>query len=832
MASFVRDIRFALRAVRRQPGVTAVIVLTLAVGIGASMAMFTYFVELYWHRLDAPAAERMYFVRTGTAQQPVGHTSYPDAQLYREALAGLGELAPWGIMYSVVLTVPESGAGSAPTAAGGPGKTVYNIGSAVSAEHFDLFGVRFKLGRDFLPEEHRPDGPPVAVIDHTFWRRHMGADPEVVGRPLRLNGHTFTVVGVTPRGFDNTGLPHAVYVPAARYDQVAGAGVLGDRAARRFHCLLRLAEGVRPEQAEARLGVLATSLDREYPWPGGAERRVSLSRIGSEDFEPASADMMLAGAVGLLLLLACANVANLLLARAAGRGREIAVLAAVGASRGRIAQRLLVESGLLALGGGGLGLVFARWLLAVIQPYYETMGIGYAHFLEGNEWIRYDDRVLGFTLLLTLVTGCLFGLAPIVHASRTDLMRALKSGSAETQPGRRLGPRHLLVVTQVTLATVLLLLAGLLMRSLRGLEDRDLGFETDRQLMAALVTVQPPGESAAERRAAQRVLYEAGRRRLAALPGVEAATLTSDVPGGGGVGAASVVLPTRPDDSFRVDLLQIGPDFFETFGMPLLRGRSFDRADRAGAAGAAIVNQAFVDRFFADVEPLGQELRWPDLRTDAAADRFRVVGVAPDIRHSSRREEPAPLVYLPVAQLVRKSLLVAVARTSGPPQATMHAARRALATAHLGLAVAELGTYNGITYDLLEQRLQSVLSGLFSLFGLVLACLGIYGVMSCSVSYRSRELGVRMALGATARDLVRLVLAEASWLTAAGVLCGVGLALALAKLVSSVLYGISAADPLTFLTLPAALAAVGLATAWLPAWRAGRVDPKVVLQQE
>jgi putative ABC transport system permease protein len=827
MPDILRDIRDAFRSARRQLGVTLVIVLTLAVGIGASTAIFTYFEELYWHQLDAPDAERMYEVFTGTAKQPLGRTSYLDASLYREALADLGELAPWGHVWSVALTVPEEGSG--------PGKTVLSNGSAVSPEHFDFFGVDFFLGRDFLPEEHHSDGPPVAVIDYTFWSRHMGADPAVLGRPLRLNGHTFTVVGVTPRGFENTGWPYAVYVPTARYGDLTKALLL-DREARRFACLLRLKQGVQPAEAEARLALVATNLDGEHPWPEGAERHITVRRINSESLDLQTADMMLAGAVGLLLLLACANVANLLLARAAGRQREIAVHAALGASQGRIARRLLTESSLLALAGGSLGLLFARWLLAVIRPYHEKMAFGYASYAEGGEeWIQYDDRVLGFTLLVTLVTGCLFGLAPILHAARTDLVSALKSGGAEAKPGRRLGARQLLVILQVTLATTLLLLAGLLMRSLQGLQNRELGFETEHQLMAALVATPPPGDSAAERREAWRDLYETGRQRLAELPGIESATLTTAIPGTRKRSGGHVVLPRQPDQKFFVDLHQIGPDFFETFGMSLVRGRSFDLRDRAGATGAAIVNQTFADRFFTDVDPIGQDLLWPDLETDAAEGRFRVVGVVPDFRHRSRLAEPTPLVYLPLSQYLRprfRARLEAVVRTSGPPQAAMRSVRQALATAHPGLAVTELGTYEGITADLLDPKLHSVLSGLFSFFGLALACLGIYGVMSCSVSYRFRELGIRMALGATARDLIRLVLAEAFRLTVAGVLCGVAMALALTRLISSLLYGVSSADPLTFLTLPLVLAVVGLAAAWLPAWQAGRVDPKVVLQEE
>ena len=673
MFEILRDIRDAFRSVRRQPGVSLVVVLTLAVGIGAVAAIFTYFVELYWYRLDAPDAEWMYHVYTGTAEYPDGPTSYPDSQLYRETLADLGELATQAGAI-VTLTVPGEG--------DRPGEKFARWGAAVSPEYFDLFGVRFTLGRDFLPEEHRAEGPRVAVINHTFWSRRLGADPEVLGRPLRLDGHTFTVVGVTPQDFEVDGVTHGVYVPALRFEDFAGAGVRFDT------CFLRLERGVRREAAEARLAALAKSLDQEHPLPEGAERQVTVTRIDSMSFDLTEAEWMLAGSVGLLLLLACANVANLLLARAAGRRREIAVLAALGASRGRIARRLLTESWLLALAGGGLGLLFARWLLAVIRRSSEGMAFGYAHLLEGTESMRYDDRVLAFTLLVALGTGCLFGLAPILHAARTDLVSALKSGGAGTQAGQRLGARRLLVITQVALATTLLLLAGLLMRSLRGLEDRELGFETERQLMVALVAVAPPippsGDAAAEHRRAWRDLYEAGRQRLAAVPGVEAATLTTAIPGTGKRSGGEVAFPARPEEKFWIaDLQQVGPDFFETFGIPLVQGRSFDLRDRAGAMGAAIVNQAFVDRFFEGAEPLGQDLLWPGLETDAAGGLFRVVGVIPNIRHRSRLVEPGPLVYLPLAQYLRPRLrtrLEAVARTTGPPREAMSGVRRALSS--------------------------------------------------------------------------------------------------------------------------------------------------------
>lgn len=758
-------------------------------------------------------------------------TSYPDARLYREALADVAELAIRAPVLGVTLTVLDQD--------GRPAKAISSLSMAVSPEYFDFFGARFTLGRDFLPAEHRSDGPPVAVIDHSVWKRHMGADPEAIGRRLRLNGRIFTVVGVTPPDFDVDGfLPPAVHVPMTRYDDLTGKEVLADRQAWRFKNFIRLAPGAGPEEAEARLTVVARSLDLENPWPDEDLRQITVSRMDAVDFDLENSDLMMAGAVGLLLLLACANVANLLLARAAGRRREIAVLAALGASQARIAQRLLTESGLLALAGGALGLLVSRGLVDVIRLYAEDMAFGAGHYKDGLEWTYLDDRVFGFTLLMALVTGCLFGLAPIFHVARTDLVSALKGGSGEAKPGRRLGARHLLVIAQVALATTLLLVAGLLMRSLDGIENRELGFETARHVMAALVAT-PSEESlagdSAQHREAWRNFYEAGRQRLEGLPGVEMATLTSTIPGTGKRRSGEVAFPDRPDETSRVDLHQVDPNFFETFNIPLVRGRFFDHRDRADAPGAAIVNQAFVDRFFADDDPIGQQLRWPNLQTDAAEGHFRVVGVIPDIRHKGRLAERSALVYLPLSQYLPhrfRNRMEVVARTSGPPRAVMPSALQALSTVHPDLAVLEIGLFDDVVNDVSIAKLHSVLSGLFSLFGLALACLGIYGVMSCSVSYRLRELGVRAALGASARDLVRLVLGEASRLTVAGIFLGVALTLALAKLISSLLHGVSAADPLTFLTLPVVLAAVGLAAAWLPAWRAGRVDPKVVLQEE
>ncbi len=627
------------------------IVLTLAVGIGSSTAIFTYFNWEYWHEVRAPDPDRLFFVLGGTRENPPGGASaylwggmsYQDALAYRDALAEVGDLSLW-TLYGAAVGLPGDG--------GGAGRTIYRLGAAVSPRHFESFGVRFALGSGFRPEENRPAGPRVAVVDYTFWRRYLGGDPAVVGRTIRLNSVPFTIVGVTPRGFQNVAVPFPIYVPTARIDEIGTRPRLTDRNARSFSGFLRLPDGSPEREAvEARLAAVAANLDREHPLPEDQKRQIAVRGVEGSVESPAPGVLMLAAAVGLLLLLACANVANLLLARAAGRRREIAMLAVIGAGPLRIAARLLTESGLLAIVGGALGFGLARWLITVIKNLGWTYPVGFGSWAEGIEWMEFDGRVLFFTLLVSVMTAALFALAPVLHAARTDLVSALKGTTSPTKSGRRFSARQGLVVTQVALATLLLLGAGLLVRSLWELRHTELGFETEHQLLAVMAGA-PPRTAAtgrAEEREVKRRLYELGRQRLAALPGVGTVTLASSILGSG-VGRARLVLPERPDESFQVDRITIGPDFFETFGIALDRGRGFHAGDRAGGIGAAIVNRAFVERFWGGGGAVGRELRLPDLGADTDGDRFVVVGVAADVRHASPRQAPAPFVYLSLRQ--------------------------------------------------------------------------------------------------------------------------------------------------------------------------------------
>ncbi len=666
----LRDVRDATRSALRQPGLSLVIVLTLAIGIGANTAIFTLLSELYQPDVRAPDADRLFYLQTGTVDQPAGGASYLDALAYREALDNLGRVGLQRF-FGAVLGLPGQGARE--------GENRYSLGVATSPEYFELHGAGFAMGRGFLDSARNSSAE--AVVSYAYWRRHLGSDASILGKDLRVNNVRFTVVGVTARDFRPGVITMPIHVPVGFYDEIVAQAVLDDRDARPFTCLVRLDEGITPETVEARLAALATHLDREHPWPEGKKRHLSLMGVGERAKSPESRDLMIAGAVGLLLLLASANVANLLLARAAGRRREIAVHAALGAGRWRIARRLLAESVLLAVFGGALGVVFGRWIVAYVRVFLDVGSIGLPDFSQDAGWLALDVKVLLFTLGISVATGCFFGLAPVLHAIRTDLVAALKGMDGDASPGRRFGARKVLVVVQVTLATVLLLGAGLLIRSLAVLESRPLGFEIGHQLLAALSTAPSRGETAEARRHSRRELYELARGKLAEIPGVASATLGTNIPANGWGHKVTLSLPEWPDEELRADRLTIGSDYFETLGYGLIEGRSFDHGDRAGAQGAAIVNQAFVERFWNGGQALGRKLSLPGLVTDAADDHFVVVGVAEDVRHASRRDPPVPLVYLPLAQHLVGSRIYAIARTVAPPGQILRQAREVLATA-------------------------------------------------------------------------------------------------------------------------------------------------------
>ncbi len=808
------------------------IVLTLAIGIGANTAVFTFLLEEHWTKINAPDVERLFFVRTGDQGGPAGNSSYQDAVRYREALEGLGEVSPWAF-FGASIQPPGSV----------DGHSVYGVGSAVSPPHFRLFGVHegqgrraFTLGRDFRADEFTGGGARVVIVDYTYWRRHLGADSDIVGKTLKIRGYPYSVVGVAPRGFENTGQPHTIYVPIARVDELSRSKRLENRQIRNTTTLFRIAADAPIEatlkQSLARLTGVGRSLDADDP--RDEPRQFLLENVEKAWSALDPADLMLAGSVVLLLLLACANVANLMLARAAVRRREIAVQTALGARRGILARRLLTESALLAAAGGTLGLGLNRIITGMMAPFYQAKPIGFRVFFEGNEWRQIDARVLAFTAGISLLTAGLAGLAPILQAMRSDLATALKANATDRRPGRRLGGREWLVITQVGLSTILVLTTTLLGRSVLELRQRDLGFATDHQLILALAS-SARADDKAELKDAHRRAYEAGRQAILAQGGVVAATFAD----GGPQARTALEIPGRIDEELRVGYMTVGPDFFETYGLSPLQGRAFDERDHVlgkhrSRTGTVIVNRAFSERFFDGREAIGRELHFPALDGDVLEDRFIVVGVAPNFGFGMQVEVPPPMVYLPLSQcFTGRPMMLTTVRVDGPPAGRIVDLRRAAEDAHPDVAVIDAGTQDRqVDFAFMAEQLNATIVALFSAFGLFLACLGIYSAMTCAVSNRQREMGIRLAVGATVNDVVRLVLGETSRLVMGGIAVGIAGALVAERLMQSLLHGIALRDPRTFILLPLLLIAVAVAAAWWPARCAGRVDPHIALRDE
>ncbi len=824
------DLRQTLRRLLGRPGWTATIVLTLALGIGADTTLFTYLCSALWPSLDAPRAERVVDLFSGTAEDPDEPPSYPDWRDYRERSEVFERLAASRLFAASVVD---------------RGASAFAWGTLVTGDYFPLFDKPPLLGRWLGPQDDRPGAPRVMVLGEPFWRRCFGADPGVVGRTVSLDGrHAYTVVGVMPPGFQADGFPFSIYLPMARWrDVVTG---LDRRDGGRVAALGRLRAGVSREAAEQAVRAVARGLDESAPI--GSPRRVSLlsatsleARVGEGTVDPlVRRAEILTGVVGLLLLLAAANVANLLLARVLARRRELGVRAALGASRWRLVRETVLESLLLALAGGaagaGLAWLGARWL----EPFlHESSPVGFGSWGEGATILAFDGRMLAFALVLAVATAVLVSLAPVFVLLRGGPLEALR----EVADGRSRGSRsrRLLVVAQVALALVLLVVAGLLVHSLASIDRVDPGFDTRGLFLASLYLPEDePGASPAGAAGSPRQVERFAEiaRRLAALPEVRSAGMVARPPLFGGSYPDRLTLDGDAEP-FPTNGDMVGPGYFETLGLAILRGRGFTTADGAGAPGVAVVNQTFVRHHLEGPlgggDPIGHRVT---LGGDASPrDRgrsFEIVGVVADSRYSSLMDPPGSMVYYPAAQRPRKRMtFVLRSRTAAAEAGLGETVRRVLHREHPEVSVVELVPFAAqIRRSLFEQRLQVRLATAVGLLGLLLASVGLAAVVAYSVRRRRREIAVRMALGARLGDAVGLVLGESARLLAAGLALGLAGALALGRLLQSLLFGVAPWDPLTLTAGAAVLAATALAASWLPARRAARVDPVSVLKEE
>lgn len=815
MDAFLQDLRHAARSLLRRPGIAAVVILSLSLVIGASAAIFSYVSFLLWEDLPARDPDRLVSLNSEIPEGAVS-CSYPDyLDLRDQSRDVLTDLAAMGITSAAV----DSGA-----------ETLHAWLHLVTGNYFALLGVDARLGRSLTDEDDRAGVGRAIVLSHRFWMRAFGGDPAVVGRPTHVNGSVYTIVGIMPERFMGTGLPADAYVTVSQ-EGLLRAGARDHRQDRGYEWLGlvgRLRPGVSVAAAQGVLGGVAARLHPEMP-----QRRLVVAATG-RIIDPDTRAFLLPtawktlGFVLLLLLLACANVANLLIAGATDRVGDLGVRVAIGASRWRLVRGLLAESLLLAVLGGALGLGFAAWGTRLIETYLNTQTGGLGSWGEGRADLQVDSRALGFTLGLSLLTGLLAGLLPALQASsRAVLMPALK-GSPQTAglwKGGRFGVREGLVVAQVALSAALLAGTGLFARSLQRIYDVDPGFRFEKVLLASLSVVDRPGETAVERLATYRSLQE----EIGALPGVAAASLVFHVPLSGLTRVVPVELPERPGEVMST-LQVVTPGFFGTLEIPLVQGRDFSEADGPDAPPVALVSAGLARRLWPGEAPLGRQVRLiPGVPGEKPRD-CRVIGIVGDIRQRLLWEEPPPMVYLAYAQNSRRRMTLVV-RGAGDPKALLAPVRRVLG--RRDVALIDLMPFSAHTLrSLWPQRMNVQIVAIFGVLGLALASLGVASAMSAAVSRRTREIGIRMALGATPRDVLWRELRHALSLIALGAGLGLAATLAAAKLLASFVLGVETVpEPLVLAAVALVLFGVGSLASWHPARRAARVDPLVALRR-
>jgi len=801
-----QDLRYGVRKLLKSPGFSLVAVLTLALGIGANTAIFSVVNAVLLRPLPFERPEELVRVfgtnaRRNSFSRPHSYLNFADMRAQNQSFEALAAYASASSALSGASDAPEQ-----------------ITGVISSGDIFRVLKTRPLMGRLLEPGDERPGGSNAVVISHGLWQRRFGGDPQIVGRAIRLDGSDREIVGVTPQDF------HFEFVTDATdfwlpFDPAEGP--YKSRGSIFLEAIGRLKDGVSVEQAGADLGVVGTRLEQQYP-DSNTGIGVRLAAAQEElvgDLRPTL--LVLLGAVGFVLLIACANVANLLLARAAGRYREIAVRSALGAWRGRIVRQLMTESLLLAFAGGVLGLLFALWGVKILSAFVPE---NVPRFGETSV----DLRVLGFTLAASVLTGFLFGIAPALQSSKFDLNEALKEGGRGGTDGLgRKRVRSLLVVAEVALSLVLLVGAGLLIKSFVKLRNTDPGFDTSNTLTASL-SLAPVRYDTDEKVADFfRLLVE----RVRAMPGVESVGGVTPLPlSENGYSFSFTIVgqpPLPPGQGTSASARFVSPEYFRAQGIPLRKGRVFNEADKAGAPSVIVVNEAFARRHFPDVEPLGQRLRLGLNNIEG-----EVVGVVGDIRGTRLATPAVPEYYVPNA-IVGATDMTLVIRTAGDPASLTPALRQAVTEMDKDQPLYDVRTMDALAArSVARQRFSMTLIGVFAVLAMLLAAVGIFSVMSFLVSQRTHEIGVRMALGAQRRDILSMVVRQGLVLTLAGVCVGLAGAFALTRLMSGLLYEVSATDPFVYGGITALLAAVAMLACYVPARRATKVDPLIALRYE
>ncbi len=820
IADLWKDLRYGARMLMKNRGFTAVAVLTLALGISANTTIFSIISDFFFRPLPVKDPDRLVLVlqKSATWKMPHGH-SWLDFRDYRERLEVFSDML-------AVTMVPAhlSVSGQQPER---------EWIEAVSGNYFSMLGVEPKLGRLFQREEgEKPGADPVIVLSYDYWQSKFGEDPSVIGKVIHISGRPFTIVGVTPETFGSAqwSLAPRAFVPASMFGQVRpdGEKLLQERGAPIFRVMARLKPGATLGQAGAAVEVVAKQLAREYP----DEHKEAKVFVAPERYcrpDPTFVEFMpLVGSVfmvmvGLVLLIACANVANLMFSRAIVRQKEMSIRTAIGASRQRLIRQLLAESVLLAVIAGVVGSLLSDlsgYLLGLMP-----MGVGEMPIRTDKDW---DWRVFAFTFLVSVLGGVVTGLAPALRATRVDLQTTLKEGGGTLLTSSRHLFRSALVISQVAICVVVLIAGGLFVRSLQQVAGMDLGFRTDQLLMASL-DLGLQGYDEARQKQFHRQLLD----RLKELPGVRSAGLASSVPFGYSFGIAAIATEEKAGDkdSFTaIHANSVTPGYLTTMGTALLSGRNFTQHDDETAPKVAIINALMAERLWPGQEALGKRFKW-----GADGDLWQVVGIARNARYVMIWEEPRPFFYVPLAQRHVSPVSLHV-WAAGDPAALAPAMRNLLRRMDAHLPIYDVRTMeyhlNDSAFAVMPLRMGAVLAGVQGLLGLFLAAMGIYGVVSYVASQRTREIGIRMALGAQRFDILRLVVRGGLTLTLIGLAIGLLVSLGITAILAKVLYGLTPAATPVFAAVVVLLAGIALLACYLPARRAARVDPMVALRCE
>jgi putative ABC transport system permease protein len=813
METLWQDLRYSLRSLFKRPGFTVIAILTLALGIGANTAIFSVVNGVLLRPLSFAASERLVALWEVRSGEPRNSVSYPNFRDWRAQQTAFERIAVYR-ENPMILT-----GGSEPA----------NLaGIVTSPDLFPLLGATPLLGRVFQQEEEVA-GHYVAILSQSVWQKHFLADPQIIGRQVTLNGHAFTVVGVMPAKFDFPvrSVATEIWVTSAIDAEKTDADddpMSEQRGFRSLKAIGRLKPGATIKQAQADLDAIVSRLQKQYPEDmtnyGAGMAPLLDDLVG----DVRSALLVLFIAVLFVLLIVCANVANLLLARAVTRRKEIAVRTALGASRWRIVRQLLTESALLAFLGGAVGLLVALWGTELLK----TLG---PENLPRVQEISVDGRVLGFTMLISLLTGMIFGLVPALRASRTDLNETLKETGRSSESIHRNQLRSTLIVAEVALALILLTGAGLLVKSFLRLRQVNPGFEPKQVLTLRFDLPEYRYREVPRINEFNRQILE----RIERLPDVKAAGLIFPLPLSGSNAGTRFSIEGRPVERGqlpRVDFRTASAGYFRALSIPLLSGRDFTARDDLKAPNVVIVNETLARRYFPNENAVGKRIS-PDISIGSGEAPMReIVGVVGDIKHRGPGEETLPEVYLPHAQLPFGPVTVVV-RTGHEPLGIVKAIRAEVNALDPELPLADVQTLDEyLTNSVAQPQFNARLLAIFGAIAMILTAIGLYGVMAYSVAERTRELGIRRALGAQVGDLLGLVIRQGMKLVLAGVVVGMAGALALTHLISGLLFGVTATDPLTFVGSSLLVTIVTLLACWIPAWRATKVDPIIALRCE